>query len=597
MKKERLPRPKNSLNLTKLAVLVLDCQATHSNPTTGHLVEIGWVKMQATLPFDHEMITKNVQTHLVKIREHVPMPKHFLRMTGIKSEERNEAISKRDIWQRLHRAAKKTSSENQGICPTVIHFRRYEEPYLQQLCQEFAPNEEFPFTIVCTHEIALRLYPGLPRKSLRAVAGYFGFSLSDLRRSLHHVVATAFIWHHMVPLLKKQENISSLIELQDWLNNPPAPTVSRLYAREYPMEKTLRQDLPHKPGIYRMYRSTGDLLYIGKAKSLKHRINSYFHKRGRHAEHILEMLSQAQKLSTTETQTAMEAAVRESDEIKLLSPPYNRALQPNERHLLFYSKDLQSKNTEPHRHHPVGPFPSNINMESLSKLTDVLNGKIRKFTPQLMELVLATPAEYAPDKECFKLGLEAFRDEYCFAIEAPINLGHVLKWGAQFWEEKLAEKEAEQDREESEESQEEEEQEKIEEGWTQERVFKALRRVIRLGSFQMRRARWFCRLSESTIRWTIAGEKKGRTHYVVIKNGSPNFESHTTSPENISIPPGHKSTLLDRQKCFDIFVYDRMRIITTEMRRIIRENRDIELCLHPGHILDYKQLKKMLKWV
>jgi hypothetical protein len=172
-----------------------------------------------------------------------------------------------------------------------------------------------------------------------------------------------------------------------------------------------------------------------------------------------------------------------------------------------------------------------------------------------------------------------------------------MKWGAQFWQEKLSEKEAEQDRKESEEIQEDEVQDKIEEGWTPERVLKALRRVIRLGSFQMRRARWFCRLSETSIRWTITGEEKGRTNCVVITNGIPNFENHITPSEKTSIPPEHRRSLLDRQKCFDIFVYDRMRIITTEMRRIIQENRDIVLCIHPGYILDKEQLKKMLKWV
>jgi DNA polymerase III epsilon subunit-like protein len=329
-------------SLSEITVLAIDCQATHNNPSTGHLAEIGWVKTQAIHPFDHEMTIENAKSHLVKMEKQSQMPKQFSRITGINSEEMKEAISKKIIWQRLDRAAKKTASDNHGICPTVIHFSRYESPYLEQLHQEFASKQEFPFTIVCTHKIVSRLYPWLPRKSLRAAAGFFGFSLPNLRRSLYHVVATAFIWNHVVRILEEQEKIAAFEELQDWLCNSPTPALSKQHTREYPMEMALRQDLLDKPGIYRMYRSTGDLLYIGKAKSLKHRVNSYFHKRGRHAEHILEMLSQAQNLSTTVTQTVMEAAVRESDEIKLHSPPYNRALQPNERHLYFYSKNLKS---------------------------------------------------------------------------------------------------------------------------------------------------------------------------------------------------------------------------------------------------------------
>ena len=583
--------------LNKLAVLALDCQATHSNPSIGHLAEIGWVKTQAIHPFDHELTTENVKSHLVKIEENIQIPKQFLRITGIKPEEMKEALSKKVIWQKLYRAAKKTASNNHGICPTVIHFSRYEGPYLEQLHQEYAPKMKYPFTIICTHEIVGRLYPGLPRKSLRAAAGYFGFSLPNFRRSLHHVVATTCIWSHVVRLLEEQENISTFPELQDWLCNPPSPAHSKHCAREYPMEKAPLQELSDKPGIYRMYRSTGDLLYIGKAKSLKHRVNSYFYKRGHHAEHILEMLSQAHNLSTTLTKTALEAAVRESDEIKRHSPPYNRALQQNDRQLLFYSKDLKSKQTNPNIKHPTGPFPSNVNMDSLAKLIDVLNGKIRRFNLPLIEAVLDTPPEYAPEKECFQSGLEAFKKEYCTPIETPIKLGHVMKWGTQFWQEKLIEKESEKEREDAADSQKDEEQEEIEEGWTPERVFKALKRIIRMDSFQMRRSRWFCRLCESSLAWAKTNGAEEDKHVLIFEKGKTNFKSCNTLSDVPDIPPGHKKTLLQRQASFDIATYDRMRIVTTEMRRIIHEDRDIELCFHPGNVLNKEQLEKILKWV
>lgn len=593
MKKKMPIRKKNELRTADLSVVAIDCQATHSNPVIGHLAEIGWVKTQAMHPFDHEMVTENVRTHLVKTGKNVSIPKQFLCITGIKPEEMKETKSKKIIWQKLYQTAKKTAAENQLFCPAVIHFRRYEEPYLRQLHQEFSPEDKFPFTIICTHEITQKLFPGLPRKSLRAVAGYFGLSLPDFRRSLHHVVATAFIWNHVVRILEEQEKIIGYAELLDWLAHPPSPIPSKHRARDYPMEKALRDDLPDRPGIYRMYRSTGDLLYIGKAKSLKHRVNSYFHKRGRHAEHILEMLSQAQDLSTSVTETAVEAAVRESDEIKLHSPPYNRALRPNERKLLFYSKDLKSKYSHPHIRHPLGPIPSNVNMDAIVRLLDVLNGKIKIFPPPTIEAILDTPSGFAADKECFLRGLEAFKREYCVQMNTPVNVNNVMKWGARFWLEKLLEKESERDEEEAV----EEEEEKEEEVWTPERVFRTLKRVNRVMAFQIRRSRWFCRLCESTIRWTATEKKKERTHLLIIKNGTARFTKNETAPGKTIGPPGHQRILLDRQRCFDILTYDRMRIITSEMRRLIHEGRDIQLCFHPGNNLNAEQLEKMLKWV
>ncbi len=587
-------------DLAGMTILAIDCQATHSDPNAGHLVEIGWVKAKAAFPFDHEMTAENAMSQMIRIGKRPQIPRQFFRITGITPDELKEAAPGKIIWHNLHQAAKQAEAENQGICPAVIHYKRYEEPYLRQLHQKFGPGKTFPFQIVCTHEIVRRLFSGLPRKSLRAVSGYFGYSLPEFRRSLHHVVATAFIWSQVIRILDEREKITTFPDLMEWLHRPPAPAFSVQRVRHYPMEKALRRNLPDKPGIYRMYRSTGDLLYIGKAKSLKNRVNSYFHERGRYAEHILEMLSQAHNLTTSVTRSALEAAVRESDEIKDHSPPYNRALRQDERGLLFYSVNLKRQQAEPDIRYPIGPFPSNIRMESLAKLIDMLNGIIKKYSSRSIQTVMLTPPEYAPDKCCFELGLEAFRNEYEKDIQSPILLGHLMKWGTLFWKEKLIEMKQEQNRESEEDmenSPEDQDREKREEGWTPERVFRALKRTIRLGSFQIRRARWYCRMSESALIWPGSGTSEDNQHILVIESGASSFfDSNILSP-GIELPPGHRKNLLERQRNFDIATYDRMRIITSEMRRIIQGGRDLELRFHPGISLKTAQLIEMLKWV
>ena len=80
-----------------------------------------------------------------------------------------------------------------------------------------------------------------------------------------------------------------------------------------------------------MLRANGDILYIGKAASLRQRVNSYFQTCRRHAEHTLEMLSQAVGLEVTPTASALEAALLEYGEIKRVCPPYNKALQEGRR--------------------------------------------------------------------------------------------------------------------------------------------------------------------------------------------------------------------------------------------------------------------------
>jgi hypothetical protein len=230
-------------------------------------------------------------------------------------------------------------------------------------------------------------------------------------------------------------------------------------------------------------------------------------------------------------------------------------------------------------------------MAALAKLIDVLNGKTKKITPLLIQSLLDVSPEYAPDKDCFELGLMAFRKEYSDDIPLQVRSGHIMNWGTQFWKEKLDEREIEVLDEE------EDEQEEIEEGWTPERVLKALKRVIRIGAFQMRRARWFCRLSESNISWSNADNNNKDKHVLLIKSGAPIFGNHNLPPFRTNFPQGYQKTKIDRQACFDIPTYDRMRIITTELRRIIQESRDVTLCLHPGNKLNKEQLEKILKWV
>lgn len=594
--------------LSEVVVLAIDCQATHSNPAKGNLIEIGWVSTRASAPFIEEAVNQNAETYLIRIKDFSKIPKQFLRITGINREEFQKARHKKFVWQRLCGSAQKTAVKNGGIPLAAIHYSRYEESYLRQIHKEFCSGQEFPFFIVCTHEIFRRLYPRHPRKSLRAVAGYLGHPLPDARRSLYHVTATAYIWNQIVRLLEEKEGITRLNDLVEWMDNSFPRATSRKLAREYPMEKKVRQDLCDRPGIYRMYRSSGDLLYIGKAKSLKRRVNSYFHPKIRHSEHILEMLSQATSLSTTITRTALEAAIRESDEINGCSPPYNRALRPLDRKVLFYTKKLKSAQTQPDSRHRIGPIPSNIRLDSLALLTDVLNNTDTPTNSLLVKKILLTPPEHIPDTECFRSGIATFKQEISDLLQPPLELSALMSMGANFWQKILDERESAATSE-IEEKQDEESIDNSEPAadlreepdsiiWTPERVVKAIKRIIRIGAFSIRRARWFCRLYESTLFWSKADRKARGKNLLLIQNGFTIFKEELSplSRDRI-IPPGHRKSLFERQKHFDIATYDRMRVLTTEMRRILREGRDMELCFHPKNILDSEQLQKMLKWV
>src|SRR5262245_64914602 len=111
------------------------------------------------------------------------------------------------------------------------------------------------------------------------------------------------------------------------------------------MPLNMRLSLPDAPGVYRMLRTSGDVLYVGKAASLRHRVNSHFRKQNGMPERTLEMLSQARGISFEVTPSALEAALFEPDEIKRHQPPYNVALTSEDRALWFAPPDLSACNT------------------------------------------------------------------------------------------------------------------------------------------------------------------------------------------------------------------------------------------------------------
>jgi excinuclease ABC subunit C len=84
--------------------------------------------------------------------------------------------------------------------------------------------------------------------------------------------------------------------------------------------------LPNAPGVYRMIDEKGDVLYVGKAKSLKNRVGSYA--RGQaHSNRIARMIGETASMEFVTTATETEALLLEANLIKQLRPRYNVLLR------------------------------------------------------------------------------------------------------------------------------------------------------------------------------------------------------------------------------------------------------------------------------
>lgn len=84
--------------------------------------------------------------------------------------------------------------------------------------------------------------------------------------------------------------------------------------------------LPRRPGVYRMWAADGSLLYVGKAKSLRDRVGSYFLPSNVHPK-VQTLVAQIASMEVTITRSETEALLLEHNLIKALHPKYNVLLR------------------------------------------------------------------------------------------------------------------------------------------------------------------------------------------------------------------------------------------------------------------------------
>ena len=84
--------------------------------------------------------------------------------------------------------------------------------------------------------------------------------------------------------------------------------------------------LPELPGVYQFIDASGRIIYVGKAKSLKKRVSSYFHKKPGNAK-ISIMIRKITSIKHIIVETESDALLLENNLIKKHQPKYNVLLK------------------------------------------------------------------------------------------------------------------------------------------------------------------------------------------------------------------------------------------------------------------------------
>ena len=123
--------------------------------------------------------------------------------------------------------------------------------------------------------------------------------------------------------------------------------------------------LPDKPGIYLMKDRNKTVIYIGKAKSLKKRVKSYFNKRSHDSFKTTVLVSQIVTVETIVTTTEKEALILENQLIKQYQPKYNILLKDDKSYPYIkittsepFPKIVIARDRKKTKDRYFGPYPS-----------------------------------------------------------------------------------------------------------------------------------------------------------------------------------------------------------------------------------------------
>lgn len=179
---------------------------------------------------------------------------------------------------------------------------------------------------ICTVELSKKLLPEQPSYSLGKLVRSLGIPVTDRHRASGDALATVKLFK----LLLSKDTTKEIVK--EYIKTEVKPGMA-------PKLLDIVESLPNKVGIYYIHNEKGDLIYIGKSKNIKNRISQHFTSK---VSKSIKIQSQVYAVTYEETGSELIALLKESEEIKINKPIYNRA----QRKTLFNWALYAEKNKE-----------------------------------------------------------------------------------------------------------------------------------------------------------------------------------------------------------------------------------------------------------
>lgn len=168
---------------------------------------------------------------------------------------------------------------------------------------------DFKMPTLCTVELSKKLILEQPSYSLGKLVRSLGIPMADRHRASGDALATVQLFKLLLAKDTEKEIVKSFVKTE-------------IKPGMLPKLLDIVEALPSKTGIYYIHNENGDLIYIGKSKNIKKRVNQHFTGTNSKSKKIQR---DVYAVTYEETGSELIALLKESEEIKVNKPIFNRA--------------------------------------------------------------------------------------------------------------------------------------------------------------------------------------------------------------------------------------------------------------------------------
>jgi len=282
---------------------ILDIETTGGQFNEEGITEIAIYKYDG-----HEIVDQFISL----VNPEIPIQPFVVKLTGINNDMLRLAPKFFEVAKRI--------IEITQDCVIVAHNASFDFRILRTEFRRLGYN--FEAKTLCTVELAKILIPEQPSYSLGKLVRALGIPMADRHRASGDALATVKLFKMLLDKDLEKVILKELIKTE--VVKGIAPKLLDIV-----------ESLPSKTGTYYIHNEKGDLIYIGKSRNIKKRINQHFTGTTTKCKKI-----QAEVFAVTYDETGSEliALLKESEEIKINKPILNRSQRKTIFHWALYSE-------------------------------------------------------------------------------------------------------------------------------------------------------------------------------------------------------------------------------------------------------------------